>query len=195
MLDQLKKVFHHLTFLRPTDLIQLATIARVRSIRKGELFLQEGDLNYHVATVLKGLLRHFVREENGDEKTLRFVPEKKQTAMLETIFHNRMASENIEALEDSLLLLFDLREIDKLAASNIRLLKLQNQGYREVIAENVEHIKFLTTLSPEDRYTYFCSQYPSLEQRVKQKHLASYLGVTPTSLSRMRARMVQAKPS
>ena len=65
--------------------------------------------------------------------------------------------------------------------------------YKDTILHNVEHIKFLSLLTPEERYEYFISKYPDLEQRIKQKHLASYLGVTPTFLSRLRARIVKIK--
>lgn len=141
--------------------------------------------------VLKGLFRHYVINKNGEEKTLRFVSEKEQTAMMDTIFHNKPATENIIALESSVFVKFDFREIDSLVTGNFRLLKLQNLSLKKVIAENVEQIKFLTILSPEERYRYFCKKYPNLEQRIKQKHFASFLGVTPTSLSRIRARMAQ----
>lgn len=125
--------------------------------------------------VLKGLLRHYVIDENGEEKTLRFGPEKAQTAMLDTIFHKKPAAENIMALENTVFLKFDFREVDRLSSDNIRLLKLQNQSYKEVIPENVANIKFLTILNPEERYQYFCKTYPNLEQRVMQKHIASFL--------------------
>ena len=191
MFEEIKKAFSQFTFLNPKDLFQLASIAKLGTLKKDEHLLKEGELNYNIVIVLKGLLRHYVIDEKGEEKTLRFVPEKKQTAMMDTIFHKKPATENIMALEDSVFLKFDFREIDRLVSDNLRLLKIQNQSFRDVITDNVEQIKFLTVFSPEKRYQYFCKTYPNLEQRVKQKYLASFLGVTPTSLSRMRTRIAQ----
>ncbi len=192
MFDKVKEAFSQFTFLSPKDLYQLASVAKLGTLKKDEHLLKEGDLYYHGVIVMKGLLRHYVIDENGNEKTLRFVPEKKIAAMIDTIFHNKPATENIMTLEDSVFLKFDIREMDRLVSDNIRLLKLQNQFYKDVISDNVEQIKFLTVLSAEERYNYFCKTYPNLEQRVKQKHLASYLGVTDTSLSRIRSRIVKS---
>lgn len=191
MVEEVKKAFVQFAFLTPKDIFQIAGITKLGMLKKNEHLLKEGDLNYNVVVVLKGLLRHYVIDKNGEEKTLRFVPEKKQAAMIDTIFHKKPAVENIMALENSYFLKYDFREIDRLVSDNFRLLKLQNQSFKDVIADNVEQIKFLTILNPEERYQYFCKTYPNLEQRIKQKYLASFLGVTPTSLSRMRARMNQ----
>jgi CRP-like cAMP-binding protein len=191
MFEKVKEAFSRFTFLSPKDLFQLASIAKFGTLIKDEHLIKEGELNYIAVIVLKGLLRHYVIDKNGEEKTLRFVPEKRQAAMIDTVFHNKPASENIMALEDSVLLKFDIRQFDLLVKNNFRLLKLLNQSYKEIIIENVEQIKFLTVLSPEQRYQYFCKIYPNLEQRIKQKHLASFLGVTPTSLSRMRTRITK----
>lgn len=70
-------------------------------------------------------------------------------------------------------------------------MKLKNLAFKEIITSNVEQIKFLTILAPEERYVLFCKTYPKLQQRIKQKFLASYLGITPTSLSRIRARLAK----
>ncbi|MCI1265880.1 MAG: Crp/Fnr family transcriptional regulator [Saprospiraceae bacterium] len=189
MFEKVKEAFSHFVFITPKNLVQLASIAKLGSVKKKEHLIKVGDLNYNVVVVLKGLLRHYVVSENGEEKTLRFAPEKKIAAMLDTIFHNKPCTENIMALEDTVYLKFDFREIDRLVSDNLQLLKVQNQVFKEIISENVEQIKFLTVLTPEARYLYFCQSYPNLEQRIKQKYLASYLGITVTSLSRIRARI------
>lgn len=191
MFEKIKEAFSQFTFLSPKDLIQLAVIAKLSTVKSGEHVFTQGDLSYDTVVVVKGLLRHYFIDKNGEEKTLLFVPEKKQSAMIDTIFHNKPAVENVMAVENSILLRMDIRKLDKLIADNTRLMKLQNQALKEVISGNVDQIRFLTILTPEERYTYFCKTYPDLEQRVKQKHLASYLGVTPTSLSRMRARLAK----
>ncbi len=191
MFEKLKEVFHQYAFLHPKDLIQLASISKLIRLKKGAHLVKEGDLFYDAVGVVQGLLRHYIIDKNGDEKTLLFVREKNQTGMMDTIFHNRPASENIMALENTLLIKIDARKIEKLASDNMRLLKLQNEVLKQVVASNVEQIRFLTVLTPEERYLAFCKSHPNLEQRVKQKHLASYLGITPTSLSRMRARLAK----
>ncbi len=190
MFEQIKEVFSRFTVLSPKDLIQLASISKMKTVKKDDHLLMVGDLNYNISIVVKGLFRHYVTDENGTEKTLLFVPEKKVTAMIDTLFHNKPSTENIVALEDSIIVKIDFRAFEKLASNNIRLLKTQNEGLKEIIAGNVEHIKLLNLLTPEERYAYFCKTHPDLEQRIKQKHFASFLGITPTSLSRIKGRGV-----
>lgn len=189
MFEQIKEVFGRFTVLSPKDLIQLASIAKVRTVKKDEHLLMVGDLNYNISIVVKGLFRHYVLDEQGAERTLLFVPEKNVTTMIDTIFHNKPSTENIVALENSIIVRFDYRAFEKLTSNNIRLLKVQNQALKEVIVANVEHIKLLNLLTPEERYAYFCKHYPDLEGRIKQKHFASFLGITPTSLSRIKGRL------
>ena len=192
MVEELKEAFRQFTFLSPKDLIELAYIAKLKRIKKGEHLVRVGSFNYNGVVVLKGLLSHYVIDENGMEKTLLFIPEKMATGAMETIINGKPADENIVALEDTLLLQFDIRKVDKLAEDNLRVLKMLNERYKQVISMAAGRIKFLTVLSPEELYTYFCKTYPDLEQRVKLKDLCSYLGITASSLSRMRARIAKS---
>lgn len=191
MLEKVTEIFSQFTSLNPKDLFLLASIAKLRTVKKDEHLIREGDVCYDTFMVLKGLFRHYTVDENGVDRTLLFVPEKMPTASPDTILINNAATENIIALENSLVLKIDKRVFEKIAFDNVRLLKLKIQLYEQIIISNLAQIKFLTLLMPEDRYVYFCKTFPDLEQRIKQKYLASYLGVTPTSLSRMRARLAK----
>ena len=189
MLDEIKEAFGRFTFLSPKELIQLASIARIQTIKKDEHIFRQGDLNYNGYMVVKGLLRHYVIDKNGDEKTCLLIPEKRPSVMIDTVFHDKPAVENVVALENSLLVKMDIREVEKLITHSHALMRMQNQILKEVITTDVEQIRFLSFLTAEERYLYFCKAYPTLEQRVMQKHLSSYLGITPQSLSRIRARL------
>ena len=68
-----------------------------------------------------------------------------------------------------------------------------NQSYRDIISAVAIRLKFLIAHSPEESYIHFTKTFPNLEQRVKQKDLASFLGITVTSLTRIRARIAKNK--
>jgi CRP-like cAMP-binding protein len=191
MLDNIKDAFRQFTFLTPLDLVELASVFKLRQIEKGQFVVSVGEYNYQAMKVIKGLLYHYVVDENGDEKALLFVPEGMNSGSLQTTMNRKPADENIVALENTIVIAADIRELDKIAANNMRILKMVNQGYKEIILEAAERIKFLIAHGPEERYIHFRKTYPDLELRVRQKDLASYLGVTATSLSRMRARMME----
>lgn len=189
MLDTIKEIFRDFTFLTPLDLLQLVQVAKIKQVSKGTIIVKEGEYNYQTIRVLKGLLCHYVIDDAGVERALIFVPEKMFSGSLQTVFNGKPADENIIALENSTLLTIDMRELEKIANGNIRILKMLHQSYKQIIIDAATRIKFLIAQSPEERYIHFSKTYPNLEQRVKQKDLASFLGITVSSLSRIRARI------
>ena len=189
MFEQIKEALKSFTFLKPNDIFLISSISKIGVIKKGEHIIKQGELNYDAMIVVKGLFRHYNIDEHGEEKTLMFASERKFTGCFDTIMLNKPSTENIVALENSIIIKCDTRAVDKIASDNISILKIQLDAYKQIIISNVEHSKLLTILSPDERYTYFCKIHPDLEQRIKQKYLASYLGVTPTSLSRIRAKL------
>ena len=191
MLEKLKEIFRDFTFLNPKDLYQLATIVKWKHVSKGDHIVKEGEYNYNVIKVINGLLSHYVIDQNGSQKTLLLVPEKMISGSLQSAISGKPADENIIALENSFLLMIDIRELEKLAYENLRILKMLDQKRKQVILEAATRIRFLIVHSPEERYLHFNKTFPNLDQRVKQKDLASFLGITESSLSRIRARIVQ----
>ena len=190
ILKMFQDIFENKKFLSPQDLISMASITKIRRIKKGEHLARSGDINYLIVIVVKGLLRHYIIDEEGNEKTMLFVTEKQNSASIETIVRDEVCTENIVAEENSILLSFDHRSAQKVASKSKGLVFLQNQRLKESLYHAVERLRHHTTLSPEERFTLFYAEFPKLGRRVKQKHLASYLGVTPTSLSRMKRRLM-----
>lgn len=187
----LKQALSSYTFLGPKDLLKLFTIIGFKFLRKGEHIVRAGEYNYNALLVLRGLLRNYIIDEEGEERTILFVPEFQNAGSSETILKGRPSVENIVALENSYLAMADLQKFDELARTNPALLFYQNRVFRELLGFTIDQSWFHLLLKPEMRYREFCRRYPELEQRVTQRDLASYLGVTPTSLSRMRARIAQ----
>lgn len=189
MIEQIRNAFSKYSFIGPKDIVSILSVSKIKKVKRGELLLASGDLSYKVFVVLKGLLRNYVISESGDEKTLLFVPEKQSTSAFDCVFYEQPSKEFIEAVENSLLMVFDNRDMEKLTFTRTSLLKLQNKRLKEVLSAAVQRLRNHTVLSPEQRYVNFCEMYPNIEQRVKQIHFASYLGITPTSLSRIKSRI------
>lgn len=105
------------------------------------------------------------------------------------MLRDKPSLENIVALENSLVALTDIRKFDNLAKKNPTLMLLQNTVLKEILAFTVDQNWHHVILPPEERYLAFCQTFPKLEQRVTQKDLSSYLDITATSLSRIRARI------
>ncbi|MCB0696137.1 MAG: Crp/Fnr family transcriptional regulator [Chitinophagaceae bacterium] len=193
MLERLKEILNSYTFLGPKDVLQLVSIGNLKRIKKGEHIIHMGEHNYNAIFVILGLLKSYTINENGDEVTLAFVPEKKNIASYKTILSGKPSIENVVAVEDSWVLITDGRKLDKLVETNKSIMYMQNKILKEVLRSSLDNMMSHIILTPEQRYNKFCEDYPRLQQRVAQKDLASYIGVTPTSLSRIRARMAQHK--
>jgi CRP-like cAMP-binding protein len=93
------------------------------------------------------------------------------------------------AIEKTYVATADFRLFEKMASKSPAILKLQNKILKEVLSFTVDQAWFHMLLTPEQRYEKFLKEYPTLEQRVLQKDLASYLGITPPSLSRLKSRI------
>lgn len=143
----------------------------------------------------KGIIRTYVLSPQGEEKTVRFAKEGEFTSCLESFAGENPSTEFLEVVEDCKVILLDVHRLKRVAQHNIRLLRLLHEGTTEVLIEAVRRIEFFTTLNPEERYRFLLAGNPELLHRVPQKYLASYIGVTTVSLSRIRSRVAQNPPS
>lgn len=94
----------------------------------------------------------------------------------------------VEFLEPSTLLVFDYRDIEQLARDNLRIERLKNKFIQDYLVKILHRLETFLVYNPEERYEWLMREQPELLKRVQQKHLASYLGITPVSLSRLRTR-------
>ena len=195
MEDSIIEYFRTFPFIGLDDIKLIYSLGKLKRIKAGEIIIKAGEINYNGIFVLKGLLRNYVITNDGEERTLLFCKEGDQTGSHSTIFYNKPATENIEAIENSVIFMLNSEVAEKITAKHPKLLKLQNNILKKILAESVERIIFFTILSPEERFIHLCTKQPNLVKRVPQKYLASYIGVTTVSLSRIKSRIKEKKES
>lgn len=160
-----------------------------KKLRKKQYLLQEGDICKSFAFVEKGALRSYTLDEAGGEHIMQFALEGWLIADLSSFLTGEPADYNIDALEDSELVLITRKVHDEL------LLKMPKYGdwFRIQITNAYialqRRINAAISLTVEERYTKLISLYPDIVQRVPQHMIASYMGLTPETLSRARKRM------
>ncbi len=143
-----------------------------RTIKRGEIIQSSGDLNTKIYRVQSGLLRSYAIDKNGKENVFLFAPEGWVVAGHRP--PDQPAVLFIDALEDSVVIVLPKnieQEKENIVAINNRLRALQDR------------ILMLLSTNAIERYEHFAELYPDLLQRVPQRMIASYLGVTPETLS------------
>lgn len=164
-----------------------------KKIRKKQYLLQEGDICKVLAFVEKGALREYSVDEQGNEHIIQFAVEGWTISDLYSFLTGEPAVYNIDAMEDSELVL-----ISKSAHEELLLKVPQYETYirLQITGAYLAMQRRLTSIissATEDRYTHFSSLYPEIVQRVPQHMIASYMGLKPETLSRVRKRLSDKK--
>lgn len=164
-----------------------------RTIRKRQFLLQEGEVCRHIAFVTSGCLRAYTVDHKGEEHVIQFAIEDWWISDLHSYLTGTPGTYTIDALQDSRVLLLEKDGRDRLLEAVPRMEKffrlLQEANY---VATH-RRIQETLSASAEERYLTFLATYPALAEKVPQQHIASYLGITPQSLSRIRKDLAQKR--
>ncbi|RKS96101.1 Crp/Fnr family transcriptional regulator [Chryseobacterium defluvii] len=162
-----------------------------KSLKKKEFLLRSGDICRTESFIISGCLRTFSIDENGFEHTLTFAIEDWWTGDLLSFFTETSTSYNIVALEDSEILQITKTDLDKLYLKVPKLERYFRQLIQNAYVAQQQRIDQNLSQTAEQRYLSFVEKYPVLLQRIPQKHIASYLGITPVFLSMLRKKLSQ----
>ena len=164
-----------------------------KKLRKKQYLLQEGDICRTSAFVEKGALRAYSVGENGVESIIQFALEGWTISDLYSFLTEEPATYNIDALEDSELVLLSKSAHEELLNT---MPKYETYTRLQITGAYLAMQKRLTSimsLSLEERYNNLIAMYPDIVQRVPQHMIASYMGITPETLSRVRKKIASQK--
>lgn len=185
--------FNNLIPLSDEETELVSSYFKPRLYRKRQYVLQEGDVCNHFNFVIRGCLRMYKIDEKGNTHIIQFASENLWLANIGS-FHARKPSElNIDALEDTMVLQI---RYDNLIALYIQATKF-DRIFRVLIENSFVTLqnRLLQNISStaEDRYNSFIEVYPHLSNRLPQTQIASFLGITPEFLSRLKNRRLKQK--
>lgn len=165
-----------------------------KKLRKRQYLLQEGDVCKYTAFVEKGLLRSYTVDEKGSEHILQFALEEAWMADLYSFLTQEPSRYHIDALEDCELLLISQSSWDIMFEK----IPTMERYFRILIQNNLiatqRRLMGALRETAEEKYNKFIITYPECVQRVPQHMIASYLGVTRETLSRIRNPSAKKKP-
>ena len=169
------------------DLTIVEPLLELRKVKKGEFLFQEGDICEFLGFTIKGCLRTFFLKD-GKEFTLFFHPEQQPLGDYESFRFSKPACFSCQAIEESEVLIFNHQAMQYFeeATGGQKLLRLHAESLAFMLRDKLLSL-FRDT--PEQRYLHFLKTEPKLLQRIPQYYLASYLGIEPESLSRLKRRV------
>ncbi|MDO5609050.1 MAG: Crp/Fnr family transcriptional regulator [Capnocytophaga sp.] len=159
---------------------------QIRHFRKGEMLLTPGERCQHSFFVEKGLLKQYSIDSNGKEHILSFAPENWILSDRESVFFDLPARYHIQAIEDTEAFAFKETVVEEIAKEDPAIYPFLLRLLHNNIRSYQKRVNMLLAATAEERYLDFIKTYPDIMLRVPQIMVASYLGIAPESLSRVR---------
>lgn len=184
LLDNIARRDVHLT---TAEIEILQSLFSHKKFRKHQYILQEGEVSTHDNFVIKGLSRTYRTDDKGQEHILRFTPEEWWTGDLASFLSGKPSIYNVDCLEDTEVLRITNPDLETLFERVPKMNKYFRLLYQKSIISYGLRLVSNLSMSASERYEEFVKRFPDIEQRVPNHQIASYLGITPQSLSRIRS--------
>ncbi|HMI04467.1 MAG TPA: Crp/Fnr family transcriptional regulator [Pedobacter sp.] len=159
---------------------------KIKTFEKGEMILMKGEVSSHVYFVLDGLLRSYSIDSKGKTHIIQFAPEQWWLSERNGILFNEESEFFLDAIENTKAIVLPKDFISESAKIVPCMYELNSTMLNNAIRFMHRRINMLLSATAEERYLNFITLYPNLTLRVPQWMIASYLGITPESLSRVR---------
>lgn len=186
--DQLKANFSRYTELSPSELSFICEHYERREVAKGEYVLRKGEICRIEGFVIEGCFRVFTIDDQGNERILYFAAEDWWIMEIDS-FINQTASElSVQAIENSTILYITRAAKERLYNEMPKVERLFRIMSQTAVAAWQRRLIRNHSMDAEQRYHHFITSYPEIAKRLTNKHIASYLGITPEFVSKIRKR-------
>lgn len=184
------RYFQNIVSLSEEESKAIADSMEVRKYSKGTVLLKEGQISRECYFVLKGCVRSYILHE-GTEKIDNFFIEEDWIVALDSFLYQKPSLHYIVCCEDTELVVGTASKEQDLYEAHPRFESIARKIMEQSFAQMQTDMRKFYMETPEMRYKKLIRERPSLIQRVPQYQIASYIGVQPETLSRMRARMAR----
>lgn len=192
-LEKLRQIYKFGKELSLEDAGIIMKSAKTQTFKKKEIIIQEGSLKTEVFFVRSGLVRAYCINNKGDEITFGIIAENQILTNIDVILFDQPSRYYYECLEDTKTLSIDFEKVQNIIESNPKLERNRKYFARNAMKKMLQRLESFVLLNAEERYEDFIKKNPTLSNRVPDKYIAHVLGITPVSLSRIRARIVTKK--
>jgi len=186
MFDVFQNYLQSKITLSDTEIELIKSLSAIKKLRRRQFLLQEGDIWRFHAFVCSGFVKTYSVDDKGQEHIMNFSPENYWTGDRESLTTGNPSKYNIDAIEDSEILLIKKEDFERLCIQIPKFNELVNTILQKSFVVSQDRIHSNISLSAEDKYQNFIQKFPSIANRVPQHMIASYLGISPETLSRVR---------
>ncbi len=184
MSSELKKFFHDYVPLPDAELEDIVSKFRKKKVRKNEFVLMQGEICKDLIFVQSGCLRLYYLQDEM-EVSVWFALKHSSAIEIYSFISETPTNYFLQAIEDSEVLYLPKAELNKLYVTHPKMQEMMRKFWEDVILHLLQRFTALQRDSAEQRYLDLLNK-PELLQSIPQKYLASFIGVTPTSLSRIK---------
>ncbi len=184
----LVEMLSQITPLTEEEQLDIQNSFPIQTCDKGTYLLKEGQIARDAYFVITGCVREY-RLLDGEEKTTEFYTENQSIANFSSMLNQSPSVINYVCAEETTLTILNADLEKKLYSKHPRFESFCRDGVEQMMGQKQQQLAEYITLKPEQRYQKLQDERPDLINRVPQYHIASYLGIKPETLSRIRARL------
>lgn len=185
----LKKIINSILPLSHHSIQAIEALVVLEEVSSKTTFIKKNKPNSKEYFVLEGVCRSYLLNPEGEDITISFFTSNSILSPHTMRTKNELSVLNFQALTDLKLAAINAKEFEKLMMHNLEIRDFGNTVLRNELAQKVDKEIGLASLTAKERLLLFREQYPMLENRIPHPYIASYLGITNVSLSRLRKKL------
>ncbi|MEM9673571.1 MAG: Crp/Fnr family transcriptional regulator [Cyclobacteriaceae bacterium] len=189
-MEQLRNALSFGSILPPERIEYILTHFREKNLKTNEDFLSQGSVSHEIGFVNHGIIRVYALRKDGEEVTKYFVRQNQFVVDLESYYTLKPSESALQAVVDTQIFAIRREVWERLSEEIPKLYILTKSLTEATLLNKIKDNDFLNFGTALEKYQEFLRQYPDLAQQVPLQHIASYLKITPQSLSRIRKNLM-----